>query len=74
MALSDYPKEELDHLLFAVENEKRLAVRLDASGAYTELNKWSDRINEAINDLDYEVKRLIENTSVDTLKEIANNL
>jgi hypothetical protein len=48
MQLSDYPISELQTLLLGISLGKTAAQKFDKAFEFNQLNKWADRINEAI--------------------------
>ena len=58
MNLSDYPKAELLSLQFAVSIAYERAKKANAEVTIGDLKLWSDRIKEAIKDIEFEESAL----------------
>lgn len=50
MELNQYPKDELQTLLIGISVAKEYAKKIDGVFVFNQLDKWADRINEAISD------------------------
>lgn len=62
MDLNQYPKEELNTLLLATAIAKEYAVRIDGPFVFNQLDKWAERINDAIKDVTFEETQLPVNS------------
>lgn len=58
MDLNQYPKEELQTLLIGIAVAKQYATKVDGVFIFNQLDKWAERINDAIKDVAFEETQL----------------
>jgi hypothetical protein len=54
MNLNQYPSQELQTLQLAIAFTKQYAAKEDAAFLFNQLDKWNDRVKEAIKDSAFE--------------------